>query len=284
MKRLSLVRKTMREVRGGTIGYSLTTFFMGLLVLWLYPTYKDAFKNAPESLRRLLGEEAPLGSFEQFVAQEFFFWIPILLIVFVVMGATSTLAGEEGAGTLDLLMAQPVKRSRVVLEKVGGLALAVTITVLASLPGFLLGAIATGLGSQMGRITIATLNMLPLIFLFLMISLWASATVQTRGAAIAIVAAVGIGTFCLNLVGSMVDGMTFLRYGSPFYWSDASHVLMQGFDWIRAGTLLLVAAAFLGLALWSFNRRDLGVGRQEFSLRSLLSLRLPGPRRPSHSS
>ena len=65
------------------------------------------------------------------------------------------------------------------LEKAAGLVLAAA---LASLPGFLLGAMAAGLGSYMGRISMAVLNMLPLIFLFLMFSLWTSAAAQTRGA------------------------------------------------------------------------------------------------------
>lgn len=272
MKRFALMRKTVGDVRGQIIGFSLTTFLLALLVLWLYPPYRDAFASLdlPPVLRKVMGEEAPVGSFEQFLAQEFFTWVPIVLIVYAIISATGTLAGEEGAGTLDILIAQPVKRHRVVLEKAAGLTLGLTVATLASLPGFLIGAGIAGLGARLGDIFPAVINMLPLVFLFLAFSLWASAALPTRGAAAAVTIGVVVGMYFFNVIGAAVQDVDFLRRLSPFYWADAAHVLMHGFDWARAGGLFSIAGLFLLLALWSFGRREVVSGTREWSLRSIV--------------
>jgi ABC-type transport system involved in multi-copper enzyme maturation permease subunit len=113
---------------------------------------------------------------------------------------------------------------------------------------------------------LAVLNMLPVTLLFLTLSLWASAALPSRGAAAAVSIAAVVVTYFLNMLGASVEMLETPRKLSPFYWSDASRILLHGFDWARAGALLALAALFLGLALWRFERRDIAVGAREFRL------------------
>jgi len=73
----------------------------------------------------------------------------------------------------------------------------------------------------------------------------------------------------LTQAGALVDVLDQPRKLSPFYWSDSSHVLISGFDWLRAIGMLLVAGAFLALAVWSFQRREVSSGGKEVSLKWL---------------
>jgi ABC-type transport system involved in multi-copper enzyme maturation permease subunit len=52
-----------------------------------------------------------------------FFLAPLLFLIFAIGQGSGAIAGEEERGTLDLLLANPRSRVRIVLEKFGALAL-----------------------------------------------------------------------------------------------------------------------------------------------------------------
>jgi len=280
--RFILVRKALRDVRGATIGIGLTAFVIALVDMLVFPAYKETLKNFDlgSVMKGFLGEAGSFATLEGYLTGEFFSWVPLLMIIGAIIGGTAALAGEESDGTMDLLLAQPVTRTRLVLEKAAGLLLAVTAMALVSLPGFALGAVFGSLTDHLGQVWPAVVNMLPVTFLFLTLSLWASAALPTRGAAAAAATGAAVLTYFLNLLGASVSWLDMPRKLSPFYWSDASRILLHGFDWLRAGALLALAALFLALAVWSFERRDLAPGAREWSVRSLLAARLPH-RRPT---
>ena len=43
-------------------------------------------------------------------------------------------------------------------------------------------------------------------------------------------------------------------------------LLLNGFDWLRAGIFVLIALAAFGLAAWMFERRDIFAGERGWSL------------------
>jgi ABC-2 type transport system permease protein len=267
-----LVRKTLRDVRTPAIWIGLAVFLMALVDVLIYPEYRDSFATMeiPEFFEGFLGEAGTLASPEGFFAAEFFSWVPLLLITLAIIGGTGTLAGEEDAGTLDLLLAQPVTRTRALLEKAAGLSLAVALVALVAVPGFLLGGLFVDLDIGIGKLLAATVAMIPLALLFLALSLWGGATLANRGAAAALAIGVVVVGYFLYTLGASVDLLATPRRLTPFYWSDGSYALVHGFSWVRSGGTLLLAAVFLALALWSFRRRDLAAGAREWSWRSLL--------------
>lgn len=262
MSRLMLVRKTLRDVRTATIAIGFTVFAMALLVVAIYPEYSSQLSDVelPEFFEGFLGESGEWTSPAGFFSAEFFSWVPLLLVTLAIIGATGTLAGEESAGTLDLLLAHPMSRTRLLLEKAAGLTLAMALAALVALPGFLIGLLLVEVDLSVINLTLAVLNMLPVSLLFLTFTLWASAALPSRGTAAVVAIAAVVLAYVLNMIGSAVDALSALRWGSPFYWADASRVLLHGIDPLRSGALLGLAALFLALAVWSFNQRDIAVG------------------------
>jgi hypothetical protein len=109
--------------------------------------------------------------------------------------------------------------------------------------------------------------------LFLTFSLWASAALPTRGAAAGVATGAVVVLYLVYTVASAVEVLSPVRKLSPFYYSDASRVLLHGFhEWARLGGLLAVAALFLLLAVQAFNRRDLVAGGREWQPLALLRL------------
>lgn len=269
MRRLVLVRKTLRDVRTAAFWIGVALFLTALLDTVIYPSYREQLQGfeVPEFLRGFMGEAewtSPAGFFQA----EFFSWTPLLLITLAIIGATGTLAGEEANGTLDLLLAQPITRTRLVLEKTAGLVIGVVLAALAGMPGFLLGLLLVDVEISAARLLAATLYQVPLTLIFLTLSLWASAALPTRGAAAAVAIAAVVVTYFLNMLGASVDLLETPRKLSPFYWTDASRILLYGFqEWVRTGVMLGVSLAFLLLALWSFQRRDIATGAREWRWR-----------------
>jgi ABC-2 type transport system permease protein len=271
-----LARKSFRDVRVAAIAVGLVSFAIALLDVIIYPQYRESLEDVAfgSFLDAFLGEAGSITSPAGFLSVEFFAWIPLLLVTVAIIGGTAATAGEEAAGTLDLLLAQPVSRRRLLLEKTAGLTLAIALAALISFPGFLIGkSFVPELTLGPWRLFEAVANMLPLALIFLALSLWAGASLPGRGPAVLAVMGVVVVTYFLNSVGSMVGSLDLLRKFSPFYWGDGSRVLVKGFDFARAGGLLGVAALFLSLAAIQFERRDIASGRREWSLRGVLRRR-----------
>jgi len=274
VSRTVLFARTLRDQRVACISVAFVMALMAVLDTAIYPEYRDALEKfeLPAFFQGFVGEAGSIASPEGFYSAEFFSWLPLLLITIVIIGATGTLAGEEAAGTLDLLLAQPVKRSRLLLEKTAGLTAITILAAAASVPGFLVGKAFVDVPLGVGRLSEATANMVPVTLLYLTLSLWAAAALPSRSMASLVAIGAVVGAYVLNTVGAAVPAIEDVRNASPFYWADSAHVLVHGFDWLRAAGMLALTGVFLGFALWSFERRDLAAGAREWSLRRLLRL------------
>jgi len=267
MKGASIVRKTLRDHAGAGISVAVTAALIGILDLLIYPSYSKQLKDfeMPEAFKALVGEATSIASPQGFITAEYFSWIPLLVIVVAIIAGTATIAGEESAGTLEFLLAQPVSRTRLLLQKAGALSLLITLVILVPYPFMLAMMALTDFDLSRMSFLGATVTMIPISLLFLYLALWCSAALPTRAAAAITSGGVVVVTFFLNTIGALVDVLDQPRKISPFYWADASHVLVSGFDWLRVILMLLVAGVFLGLAAWSFQRREVSSGGKEVS-------------------
>jgi ABC-2 type transport system permease protein len=268
---MTAFRKTMRDLRGVTIGIGLLIAVMALLDLLIYPSYRDAFGEfrIPDAMKGFLGEATDLSSPQGFLTVEYFSWIPLLLVTLAIVGGSAAFAGEEGAGTMDLLLSQPIKRWELAIAKALALALSIALASLAGLIGFAIGLIFVDIDITFGRLTEAVIFLMPLAWAFAGLALLASAALSSRAAAAMVVTGYLVLTYFIQVLGDVAPVMQNIRLASPFYWSDASRILLNGFDWLRAGIFLLIALAAIGLAVWMFERRDVYAGERGWSLPSL---------------
>lgn len=262
-----LITKTLRDYRGTVLAIGFVLFAIALLDVLLYPSYSDSLGDLelPPALEGFIGEYS-LSSPEGFLGAEFFSWIPIVLVVLAVMAGTGAVAGEESAGTLDLLLAQPVRRSRLLAERFAGATVAIAITIACAVPGYLLALLFVDFPLSTWSFLRALIVLLPLTMLFLAFALWMGAALPTRSLAISATVGLVIVTYFLNLMGASVDALDTARRFTPFYWTEGGYLLTHGFPWLRVLGLLAVSAVFVALALVSFERRDVSSGAREWSL------------------
>jgi ABC-2 type transport system permease protein len=260
-----IVLEALRERRRSMLWWGLGLAGLVALTVAFYPSIRDDealssyAEDLPESVRALFaGGELDLGSPAGYLnSQIFSLMAPLLFLIFAISAGAGAVAGEEERGTLDLLLAQPVRRRAYVLERF--LALAVLVGALT-----LFLAVVVALGSKLvdleiglGKVAAASAGVGLLAVLFGTVALAAGALGPGRTRAIAVAAGIATLAWIFDGLAQSVDALDALRRLEPYYWAVGRNPLRNGADWLgwallAAATLLLAAAAAAGL-----ERRDL---------------------------
>ena len=221
------------------------------------PSLNEVMEQIPESLRPLLGPEDITSPVGYLASQLYLSLLPALLLVFAIGRGVAALAGEEEDHTLDLLLAQPISRASLYVQKFIGIAIGVALLSLASwLPTALL-ARPTGLDIPAVSLASATLQLFALAFFFGALAMAVSSAFGRKGLGVAIAAGVAFVTFLLDGLGQSISWLSDVRPLMPWRWYDVTTALVDGFVW--SSFLVLVAAALITAAIgfWAFNRRNL---------------------------
>ena len=99
-------------------------------------------------------------------SQLFFLMLPIVLCIFAISIGSDALAGEEGRGTLDLLLSTPLSRRRAVLEKFATMVLAVTLEAVVLYAAMALWALAVNMDINYLHMAGATFSLALLALVF----------------------------------------------------------------------------------------------------------------------
>ena len=262
MRARSLFLKTLHDQRWQVAGYGLALFAMAALIISIWPSYRTSLEviDLPPAIEAFLGTDLWIGTPAGFVSAEYFSWIPVLLLVFVVVQGTGAIAGEESSGTIDILLAQPVPRSTMVIAKTAATVVSTVAIVVMGFAGFAMTIPPVDIDLSVWDAFLASANLLPIALLFYALSLWLGAVAPSRGIAAGI--AIGLVTlaYFANTIAAGVDALSWMKYGSPFYYYGAGLPLVEGIDRAHAGGLLAVAALFFALALRTFEARDVTIG------------------------
>jgi ABC-2 type transport system permease protein len=215
-------------------------------------------EQLPAVLKELIGSAGGYSTPEGYLGAEFFSFLgPILLLVYAIGAGARAIAGEEEAGSLDLLLSTPVRRRRVLLDKFEAMALGTFGLVLVAW----LSVIALGpiwdLSPDPANFTAACLHLLLLALAFGAIALAVGSTTGSKGLAIGAPSGVALVTFLVNVFGATVSWLEPIRPLSPFYYYSGSEPLLNGVDPVHALVLGAVTAVAVLVALWRFERRDL---------------------------
>lgn len=258
--------KTLRDARRSIGWWTLGLLAMTALMIAAYPSVRDnpdlnkMVEDYPDALKAFLGlgENVDYTSAVGYLNSELFaFMVPLLLLIAAIGAGARATAGEEERGTLDLLLANPISRRRLVLDKVAALAAEIAILTSALWLALVVGVEATGMSVSAAHLATASIAAALLAFAFGAIALFLGAALGRRGAAIGIAAAGGVAAYLLNSLAELVDFLKPLRQASPFYHYAANDALRAGLAVEHVGFLLLLAAAAVVAALVAFDRRDL---------------------------
>lgn len=236
----------------------------GAGIMWLFPVFKDDLADFeyPEEVLAFFGG-GDLSHPAGFLTIEYMAFAPIVLTVYAIIAATGQLAGEEGAGTLDTLLAQPVTRTRIIMEKaiavlLGGLLICAITCIgwLASIPFLDLDGELTLLETAG-----ATFGMLPVAATFGALGFLAGAIAPSRGQAAGLLVAFAVASYLIVTIAQGVEAISWLRNISAFHYADSSRWLTDGPVWYHQLGLIVVAVVVFTLAVRAFGAREVGSRR-----------------------
>ncbi len=261
----SVFSKTLRDLRGPVLGWGLAIGVPAVGMVAFFPSLQDldleSFLSAlPEPIQRMVGDTAALSVVEGFLKFKLFdSWLPMLLSFFAILQGATAIAGEEDQGTLDVLMAQPIERWRVVLHKFAALAVAAVGVCALIAVGLLAGNRAAHVEADEGWLLLATFAAVPLALVFGALALLVSCLLGRSRVAMMVAGVALVWSLFLETLAPVVEGLQPWRVLSPMYYYGLSVPLEQGLQFRHPALLLALAGALLAASVWAFERRDLTV-------------------------
>jgi ABC-2 type transport system permease protein len=258
--------KTLRDTRRALLWWSLGLIGLATLMIAVYPTVRDnpdlnkMVKDYPEALKAFIafGGELDYVSGAGYLGSELFaFMVPLLLLIAAIGAGARAIAGEEERGTLDLLLANPISRRGLVVDKLAALASEVALLALVLWLSLLVGVEAVGMNVSAVHLASATGSAALLAFAFGAIALLLGAASGHCALAIGVTAAGAVAAYLVNSLAALVDFLEPARKASPFYHYAASDPLRHGLALGHVSFLAALALIAAALAALAFDRRDL---------------------------
>jgi ABC-2 type transport system permease protein len=250
-----------RSLAGWTVGIA----GMVILIAAIYPTVRDSpeFKQLldkyPKELLAFVGGTGDMTTPAGYLRVELFsFMLPLLFMIMAIGAGASTLADEELHGTLALVVARPVSRRRVVVEKALAILHPIGVLSVVLYTLLLLSGPVIGVHLSLANAGAATFDVLVLAVLFGSISLAIGAISGRRGTAIGITAAIAVASYLVDALANLVSWMRAGRRLSPISHTLSLDPLRTGFHLVHSFGLLAVAVLAVWIGAECFDRRDLG--------------------------
>jgi ABC-2 type transport system permease protein len=254
--------KTLSEHQGLLIVTGYVMFLvMGVLIGPLFnmmpAELMDITADFPEALLAAFGGgdmSTPEGWYQ---IETFGLMAPIaLMIVTIVVGARA-LAGEEERRTMGLLLANPIKRSKIVIEKSWAMVICAMTVGFATFAGVVAGSLLGGLGMDIGNIaaTCLLVTLLGLVFGTLALAL-SAATGRGKVAVFGSIGAAGVFYLASSLL-PLSESLAGYAKWSPFYYYLSSDPLLTGMDWGHGAILAGLTLGLVVLSVVLFQRRDI---------------------------
>jgi ABC-2 type transport system permease protein len=259
-----LLAKAARDQRRSLIGWSIAVAGVVSMYTAFYPSIKQSAADLqsyidalPEAIRNIVGAESyatPVGYLEG----EFFNTMgPVIMLIFAIGAGARSVAGEEEAGTLDLLLSTPVGRRQVLSTK------ALTIVGTTAVLGVVAAATIVLVGPvfdltvPVADVIVACLMLALLGLAFGGVAFAVGASTGRRTAGNVVAGGLAIVAFIVNAVGPAVDWLRPFRPLSPFRWYQDPSALTSGLQLRNVLVLTGIAVVSYAVAWVTFDRRDL---------------------------
>jgi ABC-2 type transport system permease protein len=253
--------KTIYEKRWSLLAWSIAIALMTIFVVVLFPTFKDSFgqslKDVPDSLKSLIGEAADYQRISGFISLQVIAQMVFITVIYGVILGSGLVAGDENEGTLQSLLAQPVSRSGVYIQKLLACAAILGLACLAMAASILLGVLLIGESVSIVRVLEASFAtwLITLVFGWLAYAL--GAILGRRGIAGAFAGGIAFLTYLVTTLAGGVKPLQKLNYGSPFKYFNTPTVMDHG---LQAGNVIVLSVICLVLAVVGymvFIKRDI---------------------------
>jgi ABC-2 type transport system permease protein len=259
----SIFNRSIREERRSIVAWLVGLVAFCLVMLAMYPTvhgnagFAKLIDAYPEPLKKLFNLSDYTTGAGYLRAEIFSFMAPLLIAIFAILLGSDLIAGEEERRTIDLLLANPVSRRRVVMQK--WLSLACGTAVLSFVLELMLGLAGPLFKLHIGWVPLSAEVLGTGLFAlaFGTLALAVGAATGSRGAARGISTAVAVAMYLMSTLAQIVTWLKPAQPMSLWYHALGGDPLTEGFRFAHLSVVVLTTVALVGVALFAFDRRDL---------------------------
>ena len=264
---MTLLRRVLRDRRRAFLWWAFGLTVLVVVNLAFYPTikgntsYDDLFKDMPETLRAMMGDvdgialTSPAGYLN---SQMYALMIPMILLVYAIGVGSSVIAGAEEDGTLELVLAEPVSRRRVIVERCAAFLVLLALLDLVALVATVVPAPALGLldGVGVAHLIGVTLVMFAIVVLHAALAFAVACATGRKAVAQGVAGGVAVLGYVAYGLERSVSWLRPLRAVTPWHWYLQHNWAARAPD---ALSLLPLALALIVLVagVLAFERRDL---------------------------
>jgi beta-exotoxin I transport system permease protein len=261
----SVFLKSIRDLRRGFVWWTVGLVGYVAMIVSVYPTIRDnpglndLVESYPEALKAFIafGGQFDFTSAAGYLGSELFsFMFPALFLVASVGNGAGSIAGEEERGTLDLLLAEPLSRTRIAVEKLGAMCAEVIGLGLVLWLALWIGARAFTMEVSAANLAAATIVLVVLAIAYGAIAFMLAAATGRKSLAVGATVALAVGAYLVNSLAALVDVLEPFQKISPFYHYAAGDPLHRGLDPWHTLFLVAVGAAAATAGVVLFGRRD----------------------------
>ena len=256
------------DARRSIVGWSAELVGVVVLIVAIYPSFghskaiANLGKSFPAGLTAFVGYggrvdyASPVG----FLGTELFtLMLPLLLIGLAVVGGARTISSEEEQATLDLLLANPISRTRLLLEKSGALFVELALLTFVLFAALGVSTWAWHVHIGIGRLAAASAFVLLIAALFGALSVAVGAATGRHDLAVGIPAGAAALAYLVNGVAPLVSWLSTPAKATPFYHYTAPAPLLHGFQPDHALILAAPTVMLIAVAAAVFGRRELAL-------------------------
>lgn len=261
-----IIRWSLWQKRWTIFWWCVGVSFFIFLTLIFYPAIKHqstqldkSFNQIPQTAKQLFTDTSDIFSPVGYLSSQIFYlMLPLLLGILAINQGMSLIGKEERDNTIELLLARPISRGRLLFTKaLAGFVAVGAVSLLAVLVITLLCRLV-GLDVSSKYLVEATAAASLLSLCFGAITFMLSALGRAgRAASIAIAAFIALGGY---IIVSLAPNIRWLRWPAkvfPFDYYHSAELLTGRYNWANAIYFLAVITACLWVAWLAFRRRDL---------------------------
>jgi ABC-2 type transport system permease protein len=254
----TLFGKTLWDNRRVLVVWAIATSLLAMMYAGFYPQLtENSTANIPEALEGFnLNDVSSAAGYLQ--GSVFGLLVPLLVTFYGAATGARMISADEESGHLDLLLAHPLSRTRMVMQRFAALATgAVAIAAVVLLAMLAIRGSAELDSVSVGEFTAQCLNLALLAITFGALATSIGAALG-KGRAIVFGATAGTGVlaYAVNGFAPQIHA-DWLQKLTPFHYYIGVEPLKNGFQPADTAVLFALSAVLVTVGVWRFNRRDL---------------------------
>lgn len=261
-----VVKWTLWQRRWSTFWWAVGIAAFIFLSLSFYASFRDQaaqfnqiLDRLPATARSLFTGNADILSPQGFLSARVYYLMLPLLLSFLAIGlGASLISREEESGTLELLLARPLSRTKLLAAKaLAGLIITVTVSSIA-LASTLIICKLVKLEIPLGRVVVTTLACVVLALVFGALALAMSALGRSaKLASVGLSVIIALGGYIISSLAGAVQWLQWPAKFFPYHYYRPTQSLAGIYVWRDSFLLLGIIIILLIIAWQGFKKRDL---------------------------